>query len=87
MDERLKALLFPRALCLGCDEPREIDAGAGDVQPRPLEGDGRRLWHRYTQTPDGPTLKPVVSSGKRGVVTIVDDIEARGADSEGGEHD
>ena len=28
MDERLKALLFPRALCLGCDEPREIDAGA-----------------------------------------------------------
>ena len=28
MDERLKALLFPRSLCLGCDEPREIDAGA-----------------------------------------------------------
>ena len=28
MDERLKALLFPRSLCLGCDEPREIDVGA-----------------------------------------------------------
>ena len=28
MDERLRQLLFPRALCLGCDEPREIDAGA-----------------------------------------------------------
>ncbi len=28
MDERLRALLFPRARCLACDEPREIDAGA-----------------------------------------------------------
>ena len=43
--------------------------------------------HTIEQTPDGPMLKPVVSSGKRGVVTIVDDIEARGTDSEGGEHD
>ena len=41
MDERLKALLFPRSLCLGCDEPREIDAGA------PYQWDGSKLKTGY----------------------------------------
>lgn len=27
MDERIKTFLFPRVLCLSCDEPRQIDPG------------------------------------------------------------
>ena len=45
--------------------------------------------YELVRTPDGPMLKPVPApvSGKKPYLTIVDDIEARGADSEGGCHD
>ena len=43
MDERLKALLFPRSLCLGCDEPREIDADAELCSVCLAELEGLRL--------------------------------------------
>lgn len=45
--------------------------------------------HTIEQTPEGPTLRPVPApaSGNKPYLAIADDIEARGADSEGGEHD
>ena len=41
--ERLRALLFPRVRCLGCDEPREIDPGQPLCDACRMELEGLRL--------------------------------------------